>query len=137
ADVEPRALLGACLFAATPMAAETVAYVASRSSALVALLGLASLRLAASVLDGGPRLRLPAALALFGLAALTKEEAAAIPLMLVALDYFFVAGERWRAVAPRSWIHALFLIALPLGLLARRAMTGSWLPPPAIPTGLY
>jgi protein O-mannosyl-transferase len=136
-DAEPRALLGACLFAATPMAAETVAYVASRSSALVALLGLASLRLAAGVLDGGPRVRLFAAFALFGLATLTKEEAAAIPLMLVALDYFFVAGQRWSAVRPRLWIHALFLITLPLGLLARRAMTGAWLPPPAIPTGLY
>jgi len=136
-DPERRALLGACLFAATPMAAETVAYVASRSSALVALLGLASLRLAASVLDGGPRSRLPAAFALFLLAAATKEEAAAIPLLLVLLDYFFVAGQRWSAVRPRWWIHAAFLIALPLGLAARRAMTGAWLPPPAIPTGLY
>ena len=136
-DPERRALLGACLFAATPMAAEAVAYVASRSSALVALLGLGSLRLAVSVLDGGPRARLPAAFALFGLAAATKEEAAAIPLFLVLLDYFFVAGQRWSGVRPRWWVHAPFLLALPLGLAARRVMTGAWLPPPAIPTGLY
>jgi protein O-mannosyl-transferase len=136
-DAERRALLGACLFAASPMAAETVAYVASRSSALVALLGLASLRLAASVLGGGPRTRLPAALAFFLLAAGTKEEAAAIPLMLVLIDYFFVAGQRWSGVKPRVWIHALFLITLPVGLVARRVMTGAWLPPPAISTGLY
>jgi Tfp pilus assembly protein PilF len=119
------------------MAAETVAYVASRSSALVALFGLASLRLAASVLEGGPRWRLAAALGLFLLAAATKEEAAAIPLVLLLLDYFFVAGQRWSGVKPRWWIHALFLITLPLGLLARRAMTGAWLPPPATPTALY
>ena len=136
-DPERSALLGACLFAATPMAAETVAYVASRSSALVALLGLGSLRLAVSVLDGGPRTRLPAAFALFVLAAATKEEAAAIPIILVLMDYFFVAGQRWSSVKPRAWIHALFLITLPLGLVARRVMTGVWLPRPAIPTGLY
>jgi tetratricopeptide (TPR) repeat protein len=136
-DPQPTALLGACLFAASPMAAETVAYVASRSSALVALLGLASLRLAASVLVGGPRSRLLAALVLFLLAAATKEEAAAVPLMLVLIDYFFVAGQRWRDVKPRWWMHAGFLTALPLGLLARRVMTGAWLPPPAMPTGLY
>jgi Tfp pilus assembly protein PilF len=136
-DPERRALLGACLFAATPMAAETVAYVASRSSALVALFGLASLRLAASVLEGGRQWRLPAAFALFVLAAATKEEAAAIPLLLLLLDYFFLAGQRWSALRPRAWIHAVFLVTLPLGLLARHTMTGAWLPPPAIPTGLY
>ena len=36
AQPAPAALLGACLFAATPMAAETVAYVSSRSTALAA-----------------------------------------------------------------------------------------------------
>jgi protein O-mannosyl-transferase len=132
-----RALLGACLFAASPMAAETIAYVASRSSALVALLGLGSLRLAASVLAGGPRRRLAGALALFLLAAATKEEAAAVPLLLVLLDYFFVAGQRLSDLRRRWWVHAGFLALLPLGLAARRVLTGAWLPPPAIPTGLY
>src|SRR5687768_12596466 len=47
----PSALLGACLFAATPMAAETVAYVSSRSTALAALFMLASLRVAVTVLE--------------------------------------------------------------------------------------
>ena len=36
------ATYAACLFAATPMAAETVAYIASRSTALAALFGLAA-----------------------------------------------------------------------------------------------
>jgi protein O-mannosyl-transferase len=137
AQPERTALLGACLFAASPMAAEAVAYVASRSSALMALFGLASLRLAAGVIDGGPRSRLAGAFALFVLAAATKEEAAAIPLVLVLMDYFFVAGQRWSGVKPRAWIHAPFLAALPLGLVARRVMTGAWLPPPAVPTALY
>ena len=47
-----RALYGACLFAATPMACEAVAYVASRSSVLVALFTLLSLRLAVPVHTG-------------------------------------------------------------------------------------
>jgi tetratricopeptide (TPR) repeat protein len=136
---EPRssALLGACLYAASPMAAETVAYVASRSSALVALFSLASLRVAAGLLSGGARSRLPWAIVLFLLALATKEEAAAVPLLLLLLDYFFVAGQKWSELKRRAWIHAAFVLLVPLGLLARRAVTGTWLPAPAIPTHLY
>ena len=131
------ALLGACVFAASPMAAETVAYVASRSSALSALFTLASLRVAVSVLSGGPRRRLSAAMAFFLLALATKEEAAALPFMLILLDYFFVSGQRAAALKGRVWIHACFFAVLPLGLIARRLATGAWLPPPAIDPGQY
>jgi protein O-mannosyl-transferase len=131
------ALLGACLFAASPMAAETVAYVASRSSALAALLSLASLRLAVGVLEGGSRARLAAAVGLFLLAALTKEEAAAVPLLLLLLDAFFVAGQKLSEMKRRAWIHGCFLVFLPLGLFARRLATGTWLPAPAIDPWLY
>jgi tetratricopeptide (TPR) repeat protein len=136
-DPRPAALLGACLFAASPMAAETVAYVASRSSALCALFALASLRVAVGVLEGGPRSRLGLSLALFLLALATKEEAAALPFLLLLLDFFFVAGQRWSEVKKHILIHACFLGLLPLGLLARFVATGSWLPAPAIPPGLY
>ncbi len=82
------ALIGACLFAATPMAAETVAYVASRSTALVSLFVLASLNVAArSLTEPRPR-RLALAVALFLLAIASKEEAASLPLYLLLLDYF-------------------------------------------------
>jgi hypothetical protein len=131
------ALFGACVFGASPMAAETVAYVASRSSALSALFTLASLRVAASVLSGGPRRRLGAAMCFFLLALATKEEAAALPLILILLDYFFVSEQRAAALKGRLWIHASFFAVLPLGLLARRLATGAWLPPPAIDPGLY
>jgi Flp pilus assembly protein TadD len=136
-DAPASALLGACFFAATPMAAETVAYVASRSSALVALFALACLRLAAGVLAGGARSRLPFAFGLFLLALATKEEAAAVPLLLLLLDYFFVAEQRLRDLRPRLWIHACFVGVVPLGLLARRLVTGGWLPPQAIDPGVY
>jgi tetratricopeptide (TPR) repeat protein len=137
AQARPVALLGACFFAASPMAAETVAYVASRSSALSALFTLASLRVAVSVLDDGPRRRLFAAMGFFLLALATKEEAAALPLILILLDYFFVSGQRVAALKGRVWIHACFFAVLPLGLFARRLATGAWLPPPAIDPGQY
>ena len=94
-DGRGAAALGACLFAASPMAAETVAYVSSRSTALATLFGLASLRLAVGALDGSGR-RLVLAVALYLAALATKEEAAAVPLLLLLLDYFFVAGQRPR-----------------------------------------
>jgi|CXWL01.1.fsa_nt_gi hypothetical protein len=137
AQAGPVALLGACVFAASPMAAETVAYVASRSSALSALFTLASLRLAVSVLEGGPKRRLFAAMGFFLLALATKEEAAALPLILILLDYFFVAGQRAAAMKRRVWLHACFFAVVPLGLVARRLATGAWLPPQAIDPGLY
>jgi tetratricopeptide (TPR) repeat protein len=136
-DARPAALLGACLFAASPMAAETVANVASRSSALATLFTLASLRVAAGVLAGAPPRRLLGAMAFFLLALATKEEAAALPLLLLLLDYFFVAGQELAALRRRLWMHACFLAVIPLGLAARRLATGSWLPPPAMDTGLY
>lgn len=136
---QPRraAALGACLFAASPMAAETVAYVSSRSTALATLFGLASLRLAVDVLDGGPRRRLAASLGLYLMALATKEEAVSIPLLLLLLDLFFVAGLKGREVLGRGRLHLPFLLLPALGLLARRAVTGTWLPPPALDHGRY
>lgn len=137
ADARQASLLGACLFAASPMAAETAAYVASRSTALAALFTLASLRVGVGVLEGGPRLRLLAAMAFFLLALATKEEAAALPLLLLLLDYFFVAEQRLRDLARRAWVHAFFVGVIPLGLAARRIATGTWLPPQAIDPAIY
>nr|MBP9948388.1 hypothetical protein [Vicinamibacteria bacterium] len=137
AQAGPVALLGACIFGASPMAAETVAYIASRSSALSALFTLASLRVSVSVLEGGPRRRLFAAMGFFFLALATKEEAAALPLILILLDYFFVSGQRVAALKGRVWLHACFVAVVPLGLVARRLVTGAWLPPQVIDPGLY
>jgi Flp pilus assembly protein TadD len=133
----PPVLLGACLFAATPMAAETVGYVSSRSTALAAFFMLASLRIAVTVLDRFSASRMTAALALFALAAGTKEDAAALPLLLLLLDYFFVAERRASEVWRRARIHAAFLLLPVLGIAARRAATGAWLPPAALERGRY
>lgn len=131
------AALGACLFAATPMAAETVAYVASRSTALAALFGLGALAVAAPALEGGGLGRRAAALALLLLALLTKEEAAAVPLLLLALDWWFVARGDRAALLGRWRVHAAFLALPALGLVLRRLATGAWLPEPALDRGQY
>ena len=123
-----------CFFAATPMAAETVAYVASRSSALAALFVLAALRLTLPTLEGGRFSgRWAAGLAAFLVALGIKEEAACVPLLLLLLDRFFLDGDvrsRWR-------LHAPFWAMPALGLVARRVATGEWLPEPVMPRGLY
>ena len=135
-DGSGAALLGACLFAVSPMAAETVAYASSRSTALAAGLALASLRLGASSLDGAPR-RWAGALACYVAALASKEEAAAVPLLLLLLDYFFVAGQQPRELLRRKGLHGAFLGTTLLGLALRRAVTGQWLPEPALSPARY
>lgn len=134
---EAVALLGACLFAVTPMAVETVAYVSSRSTALCTLFTLASLRLAVGALETAAVGRIAVAYLLFVLALLTKEEAAALPLLLILLDVFFLAGGDWRGPLRRPAVHTAFLALPVLGLCARRAVTGAWLPPLALDHGIY
>lgn len=132
-----RALLGACLFAASPMAAEAVAYVASRSSVLAALFALVTLRLGLAALTDAARWRLPLALGTFLLALGTKEEAASVPLLLLLLDFFVVSGQRVRGVLRHWRLHTPFFMLVVLGLCARRLVTGAWLPPTTIDHGQY
>ena len=122
------ALAGACLFAATPMAAETVAYVASRSSGLAALLGLASLATLASGLPGPSALRRVVSWILLALAMATKEEAVAVPLLLLLLDRFFVGERRWADTARRWRLRSPGVLLVVAGLVGRRLATGAWLP---------
>jgi hypothetical protein len=122
------ALLGACLFAVSPMAAETVAYVSSRSSSLSALFALASLRLAVEAFDRPRKSTVAGSLALLILALGTKEEAACAPLLLLLIDFFFVSGQRLAPVAARWRLHVPYFGLLILGLFGRRFSTGSWLP---------
>jgi protein O-mannosyl-transferase len=133
---EAAALLGACLFAITPMAVETVAYVSSRSTALASLFTLAALRVALAGLEGRTRL-VPIALGIYAAGLLVKEEAASLPALLLLVDYFFISGMRLRDVAGRLRLHAPFVLLPLTGLVARRAVTGAWLPPPAVAPGLY
>lgn len=137
ADARGVALVGGCVFAATPMAVETVAYVSSRSTALATLLALGALRVAAPALEAGSWRRLTAGLALLLLAVSAKEEALAVPLVLLLLDAVVLSGGQLRATASRLGRHALFFAPIAVGLVGRRLLTGTWLPPPAIERGRY
>ena len=136
-DARGGALVGASFFAATPMAVETVAYVSSRSTALATLFALATIRVAAPALESGAWRRLAAGLALFLLALATKEEAAAIPLLLLLVDALVLAGGRFRATAARLHRHAPFFALLAAGLVGRRLIVGAWLPRLEMDRGLY
>lgn len=127
------ALAGAAFFAVSPMAAETVGYVASRSTALASCFGLGALVLGSRGLETRSRPRLAAALAALLLGLLTKEEAAAVPLLLLLLDLFVLARGRLREACSRLPLHLPFLLLPVAGLVARRAITGAWLPEPALP----
>jgi tetratricopeptide (TPR) repeat protein len=128
----PAAIAAACLFAASPMAAETVAYVSSRSTALATVFVLGSLWIAVGLFTTFSRTRLAGAMALFLLGLATKEEAASLPLLLLLLDFFFVARLEPRDVLSRARVHLPFLAVLPLGFAARALATGAWLPAPAL-----
>jgi hypothetical protein len=129
-------LFAGLLFAVTPMAAETVAYVASRSTALCSTFMLAALVCALPVLQGTRRV--PVATAGFFLLALaTKEEAAAFPALLVLVDLLVFSRGEVAAVARRWRLHLPFLLAPILGLVARRAVAGSWLPEPHYGLGAW
>ena len=132
ADAERRALAAACLFAVSPMAAETVAYVSSRSTALAGLFALSALRLGADALTRPGWRRLAPALLCFAAGLASKEEAVSVPLFLLLIDTFFVAGADFGPIARRARVHAPFWILPAAGLLARRMAMGAWLPPPAL-----
>lgn len=113
---------GAALFLLHPLQTESVAYVASRSEVLCGAFLLGSL--AVFLRRQGERIAFPAAagvLVLFGLAVLTKEQAAVLPAVFLLLDYwwnpgFSFAGIRrnWRLYAP-----ILVLSAAALGFIWR------------------
>lgn len=138
-DARPgrEALVAGLFFAATPMAAETVAYVSSRSTGLCTFFGFAFLAAAARELQAPRFARRAAAWALLLLALLSKEEAAAFPLLLVLLDLHGPARGRWAGVVDRWRIHVPFLAVPVLGLGVRRAVVGSWLPDPVWPYDVW
>jgi hypothetical protein len=79
-------LCGALLFALHPVQTEAVTYVSGRSASLAALFILASALVWLAGRDGGRRWSSVASPLLFALALGTREQALALPFVLVALD---------------------------------------------------
>ena len=106
----PVAAGAALLFAVLPIHVEAVTGIVGRGETLTALLVLGSLWLALGPADaqsgGGRIVRLAGALALYGLANLTKESAAVAPALLFLLLAYLAEGGLWRrlwAALRRGW----------------------------------
>lgn len=109
----------AALFVAHPLATETVAYVSSRSEALVALFILITLLIYAHGATSSKR-RKRIATAVFlplttSAALASKEIAAVIPPALFLYDWCFLARGNWRRTKPRWGFVALTLLPLLTG----------------------
>lgn len=104
------ALIGAAVFALHPLQVEPVVYVFARGTLLAALFCLLAWRL----WDAGRRW---AAVPVFALAMLSKEEAAAFPLLLLLLD---------RAAGPAAAMLGLSLAGGLRALAAASSTPGSW-----------
>lgn len=110
------------LFVAHPLHAEVVEIVAYRADALAFVLGIAALLLHLRAWRSKhPRRVRCAALAAFGLALLSKESAAAVPLLLPIVDSAAAAAPPWRA---RLRVYAAFALLLIAYLYYRAPRSG-------------
>jgi protein O-mannosyl-transferase len=128
ADVDERkrpilAVFGAALFLLHPVQTESVAYVASRSEVLSVLFFLASFTL--FVYSGEESMSLRRALAivaLFGIAIVTKEHTAMLPVLIVATDYFWHRG----GVRKNAILYGLLVLGMIAGtVVVFRVLAGA------------
>lgn len=114
----------ALLFAAHPLATESVTYIIQRFTSLSTLFYLLTLWLYLLSLQGASRtgrgLLRAAAVVVMLAGMLTKECAFTAPLVAVMLD-ILVLGTRWRAAARRAWPLLLCLPLIPVLVLASSA----------------
>ncbi len=111
-------------FAAHPLHAESVAWIAERKDVLSGALGLASLLAWTGWARGGSRRAWAAALVLFALGLLAKPMLVTLPFVLLLLDAwpFARAGRGWRAlVVEKLPFFALSAASALLTVLAQRA----------------
>lgn len=116
--------IGAALFGLSPLTAEPVNYISSRSESMVLAFALSSLLL--YLRSTTSRWALPGSLVCFGLALLCKSVAVVLPVLLVAHEG--LVGRRplrlwWRWHAP-YWVLAFAYVAASRQLLAE-ALSGS------------
>jgi protein O-mannosyl-transferase len=131
-----RALLGAGLFAATPMAVESVAYVSSRSTLLASCFVLLTLRFGLRALRGSTVcLVLTPITFVLGLA--TKEETIVAPALLALVDFVWLRHEAAVTSRRRLSVYAPLVGLAGVGVIGRRLVTGAWLPEPAMDHGIY
>ncbi|HPS72829.1 MAG TPA: tetratricopeptide repeat protein [Bacteroidales bacterium] len=110
----PGAFLLAMLFGIQPMRVESVAWVTERKDVLYGFFTLAALLCYTRWLDKGKRKWIVWTYLLFMISVFAKIQAVALPLSLLAIDYFKGRRLRWK-----PWIEKIpmFLISLVVGIL--------------------
>lgn len=108
------AAAGALIFAVSPVHAEVVAYLTSRSEMLAALSVLGSWLLLGAPEKPSPR-RIAAGAALFLAGALSKEHALIFPLFLALADWTFAGRRPWEPERRRVHLALGLAAALVLG----------------------
>ena len=123
-----RATIGACLFAAHPLAASVVAWIPGRNDSLLAVFVLTSALAYLRHVERPTAGNAAAHLALFALALFTKEAAIVLPVALLALRFVTSAPRGSVAPASPSWrtpadlgIYAGWIVALGLWFVLRSA----------------
>jgi tetratricopeptide (TPR) repeat protein len=117
-----RALWATAFWALHPMCTEAVTYVTGRSDALVSAFILVAV--AAAIDDArSPGRAWRTVLVGCGGAAVSKETAAALPILVVGAELFLVAGGRWRLVRWRRWAPLAVMV---LAALAVRTAVYGW-----------
>jgi tetratricopeptide (TPR) repeat protein len=128
------ALFVALLFAAHPIMTESVTYISGRTSSLAGLFYLGTLSLYTAAFlgkqmdagGGGRRTAFYAAsVVLFFLSLWVKESNATLPLILLALDFYFVERGHWRRLLNSVLRAAPFFLILTGILLWRKVYVGA------------
>lgn len=94
---------------------EAISWIASHSTLLASLFSLITLHLWLSWRNGGRRFLMPIALLTMAIALCSKEDAATLPLILIAFDWYLVGRQgsrpRLRELAP-AWTVLLGIMAI-------------------------
>jgi tetratricopeptide (TPR) repeat protein len=122
------AVVSSLIFALHPLKSESVAWISGLTDPLLAIFLLPSFYLYMRYRDGGRRVNLAAALALFLMAAFTKEPAVALPIFIVAYEVLIRAGRPLQQRLKDAAFHGAAFFALSAFYFAmRRYSLGFWL----------
>jgi tetratricopeptide (TPR) repeat protein len=109
----PAAFLLAMLFGIHPMRVESVAWVTERKDVLFGFFTIAAMLCYISWLKGKKRIYLLWTYILFLISVFAKIQAVALPLSLLAIDFFMNRPVKWKLVIEKI---PMFLVSLAVGL---------------------
>ena len=133
------AWVAAALFAAHPLASESVAYLSSRSEVLASTFYLTAVLAYIVAATKPSRLAMATVFFATGAAGLCKEIAATIPLAVALYDWLFLADADWRRMRRRWRLIGLAALPVVIGgalLLGRASLSPSGLGSYAATAGL-